>query len=137
MALGPRYLPDYHATLSARGPTLHSRLAHLALRSPSSTFQTRLVLKGRIRGPGLGGPGNLPRNERFGVRSSRFSPRTLQGAIGGTFAMKMAECERQFMDLYIREMHLGQYDSHAHRLSDERGITYGHYTRLEPACMEY
>jgi hypothetical protein len=45
--------------------------------------------------------------------------------------------ERQFMDLYIREMHLGQYDGHAHRLSDERGITYDHFARLEPAYMEY
>ena len=45
--------------------------------------------------------------------------------------------ERQFMDLYIREMHLGQNDGHAHRLSAERGITYGHYLRLEPAYMEY
>lgn len=45
--------------------------------------------------------------------------------------------ERQFMDLYIREMHLGQYDGDAHRLSDERGITYDHHTPLEPAYMEY
>ncbi len=45
--------------------------------------------------------------------------------------------ERQFMDLYIREMHLGQMEGHAHRLSEERGITYSHYLRLEPAYMEY
>ena len=51
--------------------------------------------------------------------------------------MSLTSHERQFMDLYIREMHLGDYDGHAHRLSDERGITYNHYTQLEPAYMEY
>jgi hypothetical protein len=41
------------------------------------------------------------------------------------------------MDLYVREMHLGDYDGHAHRLSGDRGITYDHYTRLEPAYMAF
>jgi hypothetical protein len=41
------------------------------------------------------------------------------------------------MDLYIREMHLGDCGGHAHRLSDERGITYDHYAQLEPAYMEF
>lgn len=45
--------------------------------------------------------------------------------------------ERQFLDLSIREMHLGQNDGHGHRLSQERGITDNHYLQLEPAYMEY
>ncbi len=51
--------------------------------------------------------------------------------------MPLLTQERQFMDLYIREMHLGQNTGHAHRLSNERGITYNHYTKLEPAYMEF
>ncbi len=51
--------------------------------------------------------------------------------------MPLLPRERQFMDLYIREMHLGQNAGHAHRLSRDRGITYDHYLRLEPAYMEY
>ena len=51
--------------------------------------------------------------------------------------MALLPQERRFMDLYIREMHLGQSDGHAHRLSAERGITYSHYLQLEPAYMEY
>jgi hypothetical protein len=49
----------------------------------------------------------------------------------------LTEHERRFMDLHLREMHLGQNDGHAHRLSRERGITYDHYLRLEPAYLEY
>jgi hypothetical protein len=51
--------------------------------------------------------------------------------------MSLLPQERQFMDLYIREMHLGQNDGHAHRVSAERGITYNHYLQLEAAYMEY
>ncbi len=51
--------------------------------------------------------------------------------------MSLLPQERQFMDLYIREMHLGNYEGHAHRLSDERGINYEHFTQLEPFYMEY
>ncbi len=51
--------------------------------------------------------------------------------------MALLPHERQFMDLYIREMHLGQNAGHAHRLSWERGITCQHFLRLEPAYMEY
>ncbi len=51
--------------------------------------------------------------------------------------MTISGSEIRFMDLYIREMHLGRYDDHAHCLSDERGIPYDHDTRLEPADREY
>jgi hypothetical protein len=41
-----------------------------------------------------------------------------------------------FIDLYVREMHLGQHNGHAHILSDALGITYDHYLKLEPFYME-
>lgn len=41
------------------------------------------------------------------------------------------------MDLYIRELNLGEYDGHAHRLSKERGITYDHYNQLHDTYMEF
>lgn len=49
----------------------------------------------------------------------------------------LTDNERQWMDLYIREMHLGQYDAHAHRLSEERGITYNHCNQLHDAYMAF
>jgi hypothetical protein len=51
--------------------------------------------------------------------------------------MPLLPNERRFMDLYVREMHLGQMDGHAHRLSRERGVSYEHFQQLEPAYMEY
>jgi hypothetical protein len=52
--------------------------------------------------------------------------------------MLLTNNERQFMDLYIREMHLGHsQDGRAHLLSESRGITYDHYVQLESFYMEY
>jgi hypothetical protein len=65
---------------------------------------------------------------------------------GAPLSFQVPECnegltelpsERRFMDLYIREMHLGQMDGHAHRLSYERSLSHEHYQQLEPAYMEY
>jgi hypothetical protein len=44
--------------------------------------------------------------------------------------------EREFYDVWFRE-ECGYPATYATRLSDERGITYDHFTRLEPAHMEY
>ena len=60
-------------------------------------------------------------------------PQGLLKAVPGGVAVECSDPERQFMDLYIREMHLGEFDGHAHRLSNERGITYNHYQKRENA----
>ncbi len=44
----------------------------------------------------------------------------------------LTECERQFMDLFLREGFGQDYEGHAHRAARARGIVYDHFVRLYP-----
>lgn len=44
--------------------------------------------------------------------------------------------EREFMDLYVREEFLHDYQGYAQTLSRDRGILYDHYAKMWPSYME-
>ena len=48
----------------------------------------------------------------------------------------LTECERQFMDLFLREGFRHEYEGHAHRSAQARGIVYDHFVRLYPFYEE-
>jgi hypothetical protein len=48
----------------------------------------------------------------------------------------LTDHERRFMDLYLREGFLHDYDGRAHRASRAKGIVYDHYVRLYPFYQE-
>jgi hypothetical protein len=50
--------------------------------------------------------------------------------------MMLSEHERQFMDLFLREGFMHDYEGHAHQASWAKGIVYDHYVKLYPFYEE-
>ena len=48
----------------------------------------------------------------------------------------LTPAEREFMDLYVRAVYMHDYDAYAKRAAKALGITYDHFSRMDPFYLE-